>query len=34
MSGPEYLVAAALMPFPEVERIVLFGSRPRGGVNS
>ncbi|HTT83298.1 MAG TPA: nucleotidyltransferase domain-containing protein [Rhizomicrobium sp.] len=30
MSGPEYLVAEALMPFPEVERIVLFGSRARG----
>jgi uncharacterized protein len=30
MSGPEYLVAERLMPFPEVERIVLFGSRVRG----
>jgi predicted nucleotidyltransferase len=30
MTAPEYLVAAALMPFPEVERIVLFGSRARG----
>jgi predicted nucleotidyltransferase len=30
MSGPEYLVAEALIPFPEVERIVLFGLRARG----
>jgi len=30
MPGPEYLVAEALKPFPEVERIVLFGSRARG----
>jgi predicted nucleotidyltransferase len=30
MSGPEYLVAERLMQFPEVERIVLFGSRARG----
>jgi predicted nucleotidyltransferase len=30
MPAPEYLVAERLMPFPEVERIVLFGSRARG----
>jgi predicted nucleotidyltransferase len=30
MSGPEYLVTEALIPFPEVERVVLFGSRARG----
>jgi predicted nucleotidyltransferase len=29
MSAPDYLVAEALKPFLEVERIVLFGSRPR-----
>lgn len=30
MTGPEHLIAQKLMPFPEVERIVLFGSRARG----
>jgi predicted nucleotidyltransferase len=30
VSGPEYLVAEKLTPFPEVERVVLFGSRARG----
>ena len=30
MSAPEYLVAEKLMAFPEVERVVLFGSRARG----
>jgi uncharacterized protein len=30
MPTPEYLVAERLMPFPEVERIVMFGSRARG----
>ncbi|HEX4159326.1 MAG TPA: nucleotidyltransferase domain-containing protein [Rhizomicrobium sp.] len=30
MPAPEYLVAERLMPFPEIEKIVLFGSRARG----
>ena len=30
MTAPEYLIAERLMPFPEVERVVLFGSRARG----
>jgi predicted nucleotidyltransferase len=34
MPGPERLVAERLMTFPEVERIVLFGSRARGGASS
>ncbi|MGH6877334.1 MAG: nucleotidyltransferase domain-containing protein, partial [Rhizomicrobium sp.] len=30
MPTPEHLVAGMLKDFPEVERIVLFGSRARG----
>ena len=30
MSAPELLVASRLKSFPEIERIVLFGSRARG----
>jgi predicted nucleotidyltransferase len=30
MSAPEHLIAERLKTFPEVERIILFGSRARG----
>jgi predicted nucleotidyltransferase len=30
MPAPEYIVAEKLKAFPEIERIVLFGSRARG----